>query len=207
MVKRNQAGRVKLDKRIAEAILEAAKRGPSVGSLVKEVAEGLGVKEHIVAKHLYLLWRDGELELADPNPPSSLARYAISSYNLWFWAVAALVFTVGLSIYLLPQSPPYIYLRYLVGSLFVLYLPGFALVEALYPRREDLEPLERLALSIGLSLALVPLVGLLLNYTPWGIRLGPIFISLSLLTLALSIVAVARKFSYFKMRIEAAVEK
>jgi uncharacterized membrane protein len=38
------------------------------------------------------------------------------------------------------------------------------LIEALYPRKEDLESLERLTLSIGLSLAVVPLIGLFLNY-------------------------------------------
>jgi len=34
--------------------------------------------------------------------------------------------------------------------------------------------------SVGLSLAVVPLIGLILNYLPWGIRLGPIVVSLSL---------------------------
>jgi uncharacterized membrane protein len=41
---------------------------------------------------------------------------------------------------------------------------------------------------------LVPLVGLLLNYTPWGIRLNPIVVSLTLLTVGLAMVALARKY-------------
>lgn len=41
----------------------------------------------------------------------------------------------------------------------LLFMPGYALVESLYPRGGDeLSPLERLALSIGLSLAVVPLI-------------------------------------------------
>ena len=40
----------------------------------------------------------------------------------------------------------------------MLFLPGYALIEALYPKRE-LDELTRFALSIGLSLALVPLTG------------------------------------------------
>jgi len=79
----------------------------------------------------------------------------------------------------------------------VLYLPGSALIEALYPGKEDLEPLERLALSIGLSLALVPLVGLVLNYSPWGIRLNPVYACISLLTISFSLLAVVRKFRVF----------
>ncbi|MCC6010753.1 MAG: DUF1616 domain-containing protein, partial [Fervidicoccaceae archaeon] len=79
------------------------------------------------------------------------------------------------------------------GSLFVLFLPGYALVEALYPDERELAPLERLALSIGLSLAVVPLIGLLLNYTPWGIRLEPVMASLAVFTLIMLMVASYRK--------------
>ena len=84
----------------------------------------------------------------------------------------------------------------------VLFFPGYSLTEALYPRGEDISPLERLALSIGLSLALVPLVGLVLNYTPWGIRLTPIISSLTLLILTLMIIASWRKYLYLKLLIE-----
>ncbi|MCC6050225.1 MAG: DUF1616 domain-containing protein, partial [Thermofilum sp.] len=64
---------------------------------------------------------------------------------------------------------------------------------------DELSPLERLALSIGLSLALVPLVGLLLNYTPFGIRLYPVLAALSLLTLSLAFIGAWRKLAYAKL--------
>jgi uncharacterized membrane protein len=92
-------------------------------------------------------------------------------------------------------------LRIVFGSIFVLFIPGYSLVEALYPKEEDISPLERLALSIGLSLALVPLIGLILNYTPWGIRLNPILISLSLTSLILLIISSYRKFNIFRLKI------
>jgi len=41
---------------------------------------------------------------------------------------------------------------------------------------------------------LVPLVGLLLNYTPWGIRLNPIVASLTILAVGLAMVALAREY-------------
>jgi uncharacterized membrane protein len=81
-----------------------------------------------------------------------------------------------------------------LGSILVLFLPGYVLVEALYPRQEELGQLERLALSIGLSLAVVPLIGLTLNYTPWGIRLKPVTITLTAYTLALLAVAAYRRY-------------
>ena len=78
-------------------------------------------------------------------------------------------------------------LRILLGLPFVLLFPGYVLTAALFPRKNTLDAVERLALSFGLSIALVSLIGLILNYTPWGIRLYPVLISLVILIIALSI--------------------
>ena len=59
----------------------------------------------------------------------------------------------------------------------VLFIPGYVLISALFPKKNDLDATERVALSFGLSIAVVPLIGLGLNYTPFGIRLIPIFIA------------------------------
>jgi uncharacterized membrane protein len=92
-----------------------------------------------------------------------------------------------------------LYGRYVLGGVFVLFLPGFMLISALYPRSEDLDELERVALSIGLSLAIVPLIGLALNYTPWGIRLEPVMVSLALFSEVMAVVCVVRRFGYFRL--------
>lgn len=85
----------------------------------------------------------------------------------------------------------------------VLFLPGYSLVEALYPGEGELSPLERLALSIGLSLALVPLTGLILNYTPWGIRLNSTVTALATLITLLLLASAYRKFTLMKLRASA----
>lgn len=100
-------------------------------------------------------------------------------------AIAAATLILLAIIVLLPDSP----LRVALGLPFVLFFPGYTLIAALYPRRADLDGIERLALSLGLSLAVVPLIGLVLNYTPWGIRLTPIVVSLTLFTAACALVA------------------
>lgn len=169
----------------------------TVEELVRRLVESQGLRVDEAASRVYLLWGEERIQLDNPEPPRSLAGYAWSLYSLWLWMLVSVVALTTLSIYVLPQGAPYIYLRYAAGALSVLYLPGSALIETLYPKKEDLEPLERLALSIGLSLALVPLLGLVLNYTPWGIRLNPVYASLSLLTLFLAALGVHRKFYYF----------
>ena len=203
MVKRNSpASPMKLDKPLKSMLRIAQKsEGMSLSELVEHASDRLKIERHQAARFLYRLKELGYLRFVDPDPPQSILRYFFSSYVIWFWLLVAAVTATSLLIYVTPKAPPFIYLRYLFGSLFVLYLPGASLIELLYPKPSDLSQLERLALSIGLSLALVPLVGLLLNYTPWGIRLDPIFVSLSLLTLGLAAGAVARKYSLLRLEL------
>jgi uncharacterized membrane protein len=78
-------------------------------------------------------------------------------------------------------------IRIILGLPLVLFLPGYALIAALFIRKDDLDGIERIALSFGLSIAISPLLGLGLNYTPFGIRLTPILIVLSVFTIALAI--------------------
>jgi uncharacterized membrane protein len=78
--------------------------------------------------------------------------------------------------------------RIAFGLLFAFFFPGYALVSALFPKRDRLGGIERLALSFGLSIAVVPLIGLILNFTPWGIKLYPIVISVTIFILAASVV-------------------
>jgi len=84
-------------------------------------------------------------------------------------------------------------LRVILALPLVLFIPGYALIAALFPGQDELDLIERIALSFGLSIAVVPLIGLGLNYTPWGIRLDPIVISLSVFTLAMTMIAQWRR--------------
>ena len=91
-------------------------------------------------------------------------------------------------------------LRAVFGICFVLFLPGYALIAALFPKKDDLDTIERIALSFGLSIAIVPLVGLGLNYTPFGIRLVPVLLSIALLTMGLCVVAYMRRMEVAESR-------
>jgi uncharacterized membrane protein len=73
-------------------------------------------------------------------------------------------------------------LRLILGLLYLMFFPGYALVAALFPGRHDVPAVQRLTLSLILSLAAVSLVTLILNWTPRGVRLEPILVSVTLLT-------------------------
>jgi len=185
--------------RAKETIVANIGDGKSVKEAVSTAIQGTSVPPWIATRALFSLIEDRKMLLTDPSPPRNVGDYLLSPYSLWFWGAISTLAVTFLSIYLLPTSIPFVYVRYVFGGTAVLFLPGYALVEALYPKKEDLDTLERLALSIGLSLALVPLVGLLLNYTPWGIRLDPIIISLSSLDIALVLIGAYKKESYIKL--------
>ena len=88
-----------------------------------------------------------------------------------------------------PNSP----VRMILGLTFVLFFVGYVSISALFPRKEELDSIERLAFSVGLSIAIIPLIGLILNYTSFGIRVYSVMFSLFLLILLVSITAVYRR--------------
>lgn len=72
-------------------------------------------------------------------------------------------------------------IRIVLGLPFLLFIPGYLLSFALFPLRKTktgIDTVERIALSFALSLAIVPIIGLGLNYTPVGLQLVPILLSL-----------------------------
>ena len=83
-------------------------------------------------------------------------------------------------------------LRIILGLPFVLFFPGYTLISALFHRKGLLSSIERVALSFGLSIAVVPLIGLILNYT-WDITLYSILTSVSLFILGASLAAFYRR--------------
>lgn len=85
-------------------------------------------------------------------------------------------------------------LHIVLGLPFVLFLPGYVLVSALYPRQSILSGAERVILSFALSVAVVPLIGLALNFTSWGINLYPVLIGVAVFILAASVIAGFRRY-------------
>ncbi|HJH29363.1 MAG TPA: DUF1616 domain-containing protein [Methanosarcinaceae archaeon] len=105
----------------------------------------------------------------------------------------ASVLTLLTFIFVLVPPLEQLFIRTILGLIMVLFLPGYALIAALFIGKDDLDAIERIALSFGLSIAVVPLLGLGLNYTPFGIRLVPIIITLSFFTISMLAIAFIRR--------------
>jgi hypothetical protein len=185
------------DAEISNKILELTlKKSPeTVEKLIEIASQELDIPRNIALTQVIELENQGRLKLSSPTEsiPKELNAYLFSIHASWFWVIIALSTVTAISVFTIHENAvPYIYIRYILGSIFVLLLPGYSLIKTLFPTKE-IDNIERTALSIGMSLAMVPLVGLLLNYTPWGIRLTPVTVSLLSLTIILTIVGLQRE--------------
>jgi len=108
-----------------------------------------------------------------------------------------ILFCIAWSIIILPIATLNIegIVRIVLGLPLILFIPGYVLIFTLYPTiktDKGIDIIERIALSFGLSIAIVPLIALGLNYTPWGIRLQPLLLSLFIFIIGVGSIAVYR---------------
>ena len=88
-----------------------------------------------------------------------------------------------------------------VGNIFlipmILFIPGYVLMAALFPKKHDLEFIERIALSFGSSMAAAPLIGLPLKFALGATSLSILYTFylyvLCTFTLAFVFIAVYRR--------------
>lgn len=140
------------------------------------------------------LKHEDKIKLSEPKVEGPFSNYLANiSRSLTFWLTVIVSMLTLATIYLMPQIPPLSTVRIISGTIFMLFIPGYALTRLLFPTR-DTDTIELVALSIGLSFAVTPLIGLILNYSPWGIRLDPVVISLSIVSIALAFVGAYRRF-------------
>jgi len=118
-----------------------------------------------------------------------IVRFSCGGLDKDLWLIGILTVLLAVVIAFFPPSTA----RTILGLPFLLFFPGYTLMAALFPKKGSLGGVERMALSFGLSIAVVPLIGLVLNFSPWGIRLDPILISLAVFIIVTSGVAYYRR--------------
>jgi hypothetical protein len=197
------------DKQIIQIVKE--KKPENIRQLVDLLHEKFQWSEQEILNRVFYLQEKGKIHLVPQPapPPKSLTKYLRSSYAYWYWTTIILTLATTLIVFVVPEDDfPLVYARYALGIVYILWLPGYAFIKALFPQtlpfarelahslgttEKNIDAIERVALSLGMSIALVPIVGLLLNYTPWGIRLTPIVLSLTALTVTFATAAVLRE--------------
>jgi len=182
-----------VNQQIIEIVKE--KNPETVEQLIKLVQSKHPIPRQKILDAIIKLQNQGKITLKQPKAQFdfTITEYIVSPKAYWYWTIIALSIATTILVFTIPENAyPIVYARHILGSIFVLGLPGYSLIKALFPTKE-LDNIERTALSIGMSLALVPITGLLLNYTPWGIRLTPVTLSLLALTITFATAALIRE--------------
>lgn len=193
LLKKIQADTAEINRFIVKFVKE--KRPGDVQQLVEAVRKEFSISEDELLENILRLQNEGKITLTESSKPipQTFTRYLLSKQACWYWAtivVAAITTTLVFAIS--EDNYSIVYVRYLFGAMFVLWVPGYSFMKALFPTRE-IDSIERIALSIGISVALVPIVGILLSYTSFGMRTTPITISLLALAITFATVAIVKE--------------
>ena len=198
-----------LDRQIIRTV-EIAKP-ENVQQLVDQVQALSSKSKQEILNRIMHLQQEEKIRLKPPQTPTpeKFRSYLRSNHAVWYWITMTLTLTTTLIVFVVPEDDfPLVYARYALGIVYILWLPGYAFIKALFPQtlpfaralahslgttEKNLDTIERVALSLGMSIALVPIIGLLLNYTPWGIRLTPTVLSLTALTIIFATAAIVRE--------------
>jgi uncharacterized membrane protein len=111
----------------------------------------------------------------------------------WFEIILLFTLLTIAVVYIVPGDSALFPLRYLLGFTFVVFLPGYCLVNILFIGSNRIDPVETAVLSVALSFGIAGLVGLLLGLSPIGIRFTPSVLSLTGIALVLAVIAFVRK--------------
>ena len=108
-------------------------------------------------------------------------------WDLWSIIVGSLLL-MG-AILLLPNS----ILPILLGIPFIIFFSGYSILLVLFPALKDLNIVERVAISFGLSIALFPVVGIGLNLSEIGAKLSSILLIISVITVVFGFIGLFRR--------------
>jgi uncharacterized membrane protein len=167
------------------------------------ILENLGLEEEEIIELIMKLQADGVIKLENQaTTVNTFAIYLKSDEAIWYWATIIIALITGALVFTISETvPALMYARNVLGVVFVLFLPGYSFVKAIFRNNmssttsaDNFENIERFALSIGLSLALVSIVGLLLYYSPFGLNLNSVTPSLLAFTLLFATGAVIRDY-------------
>ncbi len=153
----------------------------SVEQLVSMLKGSVDVPEKELFAQIVKLQDEGVLKLEFEE---SFSSYSLSS-SLWYLLTIALGVIAVASVFAIPQNAyPWIYARNILGLIFVFFLPGYAFIRAFFPSTvedisvKSIEMIEKAALSVALSVAIVSIDGLALYYSPFKLDLNAIAVSI-----------------------------
>lgn len=130
---------------------------------------------------------DGELSFRSKQEMEPVAQKRFYSLDL---LLVFLVSVICLVVFQLAKQSDY---QITVEFLLILFLPGYALISMVYPRKIGLGALERIVYSFASSITLTAVTGIVLNFTSYRTLIDPILYVLFSLTVIFLLLAYLRR--------------
>ncbi len=176
----------------------------NISQLIALLKEQIQISEAQALNKIVDLENRGKIKLGNkPLPPSfKLSAYLQNSQARWYWITTIFTLLTLIVVFVVPENmQPWIYMRNILGAIFVLYLPGYTFVKTLFPTKppfkvsgKNLDRIERFALSVGFSLVILPLFGVFFDYVIGGVGLVPVFFSLLAFSMIFASTALVREY-------------
>ena len=184
--------------------IEKQQKPRSISQLIEFVQEKTNLSEKEIFNLINQLEAEDKIHFKKKRERmfASIGTYIFAVESAWYWIIITMAIATTISVFAIPQDRyPLSYVRNVLGFIFVLFLPGYAVIKAFFPVKipiktssKSLDTIERVILSIGMSIVLAPIIGLILYFTPLGIGLTPITLSLLALTIFFATAAVLREY-------------
>jgi uncharacterized membrane protein len=182
-----------------------AKQKPqTTQQLTKIIREKMLLSSDEVSELHLQLEKEGKLNFAKKERPRLMIfrDYLLSRKTLWYLTTVAFSIISVVILFSMPINwGPIGGIFSAIGLIFLLFVPGYALIKLLFSQKikgksdENIKIIEKVVLSIALSIALTAFSGLFFNYTPWGIELKPIALSLFAFTIIFATAALRLEYN------------
>ncbi|MHA1442455.1 MAG: DUF1616 domain-containing protein [Candidatus Heimdallarchaeota archaeon] len=174
---------------IIENILENS-QPPDVRTIVELLEKNYDISQEEAIPVLRKMEFATKLTLQESLPeetimPKTPREYFLKRnyFSIEFWVSTSIILLVLIFVLIDVTEGFFFYFRYVVVSFFMLFLSGWSLTSVMFPSLDDnMRFLERAATAIGLSLFVVIMDGIFLNYT---FRFNPVSIGVSLIIVTL----------------------
>lgn len=85
------------------------------------------------------------------------------------------------------------FIKTILELFLILFMPGYSLIAAIYPKKQSIDGIERFTLSFGLSISITTMIGLAIRYTQYLNQFISTFFLLSVFTIIMVFIAFIRR--------------
>jgi hypothetical protein len=173
-------------------------KGLTLDEVVK-ILNSQGIKPENTLKNIYFLEKNMRLRLINPYYPNSFFKYLLYAYSLFFWGQFLFIVFFYFITYYSESVYPIIFIKYVSSFIFILFIPGYALLNAIYYKKDEIEGVKKISLIVVTSITITAIVGIILNFLPWGVDSYLYFFTISILFIILNIYGLYKKYEYYSI--------